>query len=138
MKHLVLALIPLAVALVLVARVVSAKDDAAGKTLLSHDVYFALKDNSADAKKKLVDLCAKYLTRHEGTVFFAAGARAEEFTREVNDRDFDVALHIVFKDKAAHDKYQESERHKQFIEAGRDNWKKVRVFDSIIETAVEK
>jgi hypothetical protein len=138
MKKLVLALVPLAVALVLVARAVSAKDDSASKTLLSHDVYFTLKDNSADAKKKLVEACAKYLTRHSGAVFFAAGVRAEDFTREVNDRDFDVALHIVFKDKAAHDKYQESERHKQFIEEGKDNWKKVRVFDSIIETAAEK
>ena len=138
MKHLVLALIPLAIALVLVVRVVSAKDDSAGKTLLSHDVYFTLKDNSALAKKKLVDSCKKYLTDHSGTVFFAAGVRAEEFTREVNDRDFDVALHIVFKDKQSHDKYQEAERHKQFIADGKDNWKTVRVFDSTVETVPQK
>jgi hypothetical protein len=135
MKHLLLALIPVAVALVLVVRVVSARDDAAGKNMLSHDVYFTLKDNSAEAKKKLVDSCKKYLTGHSGEVFFAAGPRAEEFSREVNDRDFDVALHIVFKDKASHDKYQDAEKHKQFIEEGRDNWKKVRVFDSYLEAA---
>jgi hypothetical protein len=101
-------------------------------SLLSHDVYFTLKDNSADSRNKLVDACKKYLTHHAGEVFFAAGTRAEEFTREINDRDFDVALHIVFKDKDAHDKYQDAERHKQFIEENKDNWKKVRVFDSMV------
>ena len=100
--------------------------------MLAHNVYFALKDNSVDAKKKLVDACKKYLSSHPGEVFFAAGTRAEDLTREVNDRDFDVALHIVFKDKAAHDTYQDHERHKQFIAENKDNWKKVRVFDSVV------
>jgi len=100
--------------------------------MLAHNVYFALKDNSAAAKNKLVDACKKYLSNHPGEVFFAAGTRAEDLTREVNDRDFDVALHIVFKDKAAHDKYQDDKRHKQFIEENKDNWKKVRVFDSVV------
>ena len=100
--------------------------------MLAHNVYFALKDNTAETRKKLVDACKKYLSNHPGEVFFAAGTRAEDLTREVNDRDFDVALHIVFKDKAAHDKYQEDKRHKQFIEENKDNWKKVRVFDSVV------
>ncbi|HWG43570.1 MAG TPA: Dabb family protein [Gemmataceae bacterium] len=102
------------------------------KGMVSHDVYFALKDNSAAAKKKLVDACKKYLSKHPGEVFFAAGTIAEDLNREVNDRAFDVALHIVFKDKAAHDAYQNAERHKQFIEENKDNWKKVRVFDSVV------
>ena len=109
------------------------KADTKGGAVLSHDVYFTLKDKAPEAKKKLVDACKKYLTRHAGEVFFAAGTLAEDFTREVNDRDFDVALHIVFKDKASHDTYQDSGRHKQFIEENRDNWKKVRVFDSYVE-----
>ena len=100
--------------------------------MLAHNVYFALKDNSAETRKKLVDACKKYLSSHPGEVFFAAGTRAEDLTREVNDRDFDVSLHIVFKDKAAHDKYQEDKRHKQFIAENKDNWKKVRVFDSVV------
>jgi Stress responsive A/B Barrel Domain len=101
--------------------------------LLSHDVYFSLKDNSAAAKKKLVEACKKYLSGHEGEVFFAAGTRAESFKREVNDQDFDVALQIVFKDQAAHDKYQDAKRHLQFIAENKDNLKKVRVFDSFVQ-----
>ncbi len=101
--------------------------------MIVHDVYFALKDNSPEAKQKLVAACKKYLTEHPGTEFFAAGILAESLNRPVNDRDFDVALHIVFKDKAAHDKYNVAERHLKFIEENKDNWKKVRVFDSAVE-----
>ena len=101
--------------------------------MLSHDVYFSLKDNSPDGKKKLVAACVKYLKGHEGEIFFAAGVLAEDLKREVNDTQFDVALHIVFKDLAAHDKYQDHKRHQQFIAENKDNWKKVRVFDSTVE-----
>jgi hypothetical protein len=101
--------------------------------MLSHDVYFSLKDNSPQAKKKLVAACKKYLSGHPGEVFFAAGTLAESLKREVNDVQFDVALHIVFKDMASHDKYQEAKRHQQFIDENKDNWKKVRVFDSVVE-----
>ena len=94
-----------------------------------------LKDNSEAARGKLVAACQKYLTGHEGTVFFSVGKVAGDLTREVNDRDFDVALHVVFKDKASHDKYQEAARHKQFIAENSENWKKVRVFDSYVEVA---
>src|SRR5215471_17071798 len=67
--------------------------------MIIHNVYFSLKDNSPEAKKKLVAACKKYLSKHPGTVFFAAGTRGAEFDRSVNDRDWDVALHIVFQDK---------------------------------------
>ena len=101
---------------------------------LAHDVYFTLRDASPGAKQKLVDACRLYLTGHEGTVFFAAGVRAEEMTREVNDRSFDVGLHVYFRDKAAHDAYQDHPRHQQFIAEMNANWKTVRVFDSWVET----
>jgi hypothetical protein len=100
---------------------------------VGHMVYFQLKDPSAAEKKKLVDACKKYLKDHDGVVYFAAGVIADELKREVNDRDWDVALHLVFKDKASHDKYQDAKTHKQFIDENKDNWKKVRVFDSLIE-----
>src|SRR5262249_32636131 len=101
--------------------------------LLSHDVYFTLKDSSAPAKAKLVAACKKYLSKHPGEIFFAAGTRALDLTREVNDQDFDVALHIVVENKASQDKYQTAPRHQQFIEENRANWKKVRVFDSVVQ-----
>ena len=126
----VLGLLGLALAALLAhARRPSEAADARGPHLV-HNVFFTLKDNSAAAKKRLTQACRKYLTKHPGAVYFAAGPRAEELARDLNDRDFDVALTIVFRDKAAHDKYQEARRHKQFIAENKDNWKKVRVFDS--------
>lgn len=98
--------------------------------MLSHDVYFTLKDDSPKAKEALVAGCKKFLSEHPGVVWFAAGALVEEHERDVNDRDFDVALHIVFKDKASHDKYQEADAHHKFIEEYNENWESVRVFDS--------
>ena len=111
------------------------RTEAAGakEPMIVHDVYLALKDNSAAARQKLVDACKKYLSKHPGEVFFAAGTLAEDLKREVNDRDFDVALHIVFRDRKAHDQYQDAPRHKQFIDENKDNWKKVRVFDSVVQ-----
>jgi hypothetical protein len=108
------------------------KREKAEGPMLAHNVYFTLKDNSPEARKKLVDACKKYLSKHPGEVFFAAGTLAEDLNRPVNDRDFDVALNIVFKDKASHDQYQDAPRHKQFIEENKDGWKKVRVFDSAV------
>ncbi len=101
--------------------------------MLVHNVYFALKDRSAAAKAKLVAACKQYLTGHPGTLFFAAGTLAEALDRAVNVRDFDVALHLVFTEQAAHDQYQEAPRHEQFIAENQDNWAGVRVFDSVVD-----
>jgi hypothetical protein len=105
----------------------------AGAQMLAHNVYFKLNDQSDAAKAKLVAACQKYLKGHQGTAFFAAGTLAAEFDREVNDRDFDVALHIVFRSKADHDRYQVHERHEKFIAENNANWAKVRVFDSYVK-----
>ena len=99
----------------------------------AHNVYFSLNDPSEAARRKLVEACRKHLWGHPGTVSFAAGTLAEDCKRPVNDRDFDVAMHLVFKDKAAHDEYQKAARHQTFIEENQSNWKKVRVFDSSVE-----
>jgi hypothetical protein len=102
---------------------------------LAHMVYFKLKDSSGASRAKVVAACKLYLAGHEGTVSFATGTLAGDLTREVNDRDFDVSLHMVFASKAAHDKYQEHPRHLKFIAENRDNWEKVRVFDSYLSPA---
>lgn len=104
--------------------------------MLAHMVYFALNEPTDENKRKVLDGCQKYLTGHPGTVFYAAGTCATEYDRPVNDRDFDVALQLVFKDRGAQDAYQVSERHKQFVDECKPLWKKVRVFDSEVSGAV--
>jgi hypothetical protein len=130
MKRLLTSFSVVALALSLTALPATAEKDKVAEPMIVHDVYFTLKDNSPAAQAKLVAACKKYLSGHPGTVYFSAGVLAKDLNRDVNDRDWDVALHLVFENKAAHDKYQDAERHKKFIEENKDNWKKVRVFDS--------
>lgn len=104
----------------------------AGATLLAHNVFFTLKDRSPAARKKLVEACRHYLLGHPGVVFFACGTLAEELSRPVNDRDFDVGLHIVFVSREAHDQYQESPAHVKFVDENRAGWERVRVFDTVV------
>ena len=103
--------------------------------MLAHNVFFSLKDASESARQRLIDACKKHLTPHEGIVSFACGTLAPDLNRAVNDRDFDVALHIVFRTKQDHDRYQEAPLHHRFVDENKENWKKVRVFDSVVEQA---
>ncbi len=98
--------------------------------MLAHNVFFTLEDASAAKVTALVDACQQYLKVHPGVVFFAAGTVGNEFARPVNDRMYQVALHVVFTDKAAHDLYQVAPDHLTFIEQYKSNWRNVRVFDS--------
>jgi len=99
---------------------------------LAHNVFFKLEDNSPVKVQALIDDCKKYLNVQAGIVFFAAGSICSELDRDVNDRNWDVALHIVFIDKPAHDAYQEDATHNKFIDLNKANWTSVRVFDSLV------
>ncbi len=99
---------------------------------LAHMVYFQLTDDTPATRERLVKACQKYLSGHDGTIYFSVGVLAADMNRDVNDRDFDVALHAVFRDRAAHDRYQSHARHVKFIEENSALWSKVRVFDSYL------
>jgi hypothetical protein len=103
--------------------------------MLAHNVYFTLNDSSEAAKGALVAACKTYLARHPGVIFFAAGTLQPGLDRPVNDRGFDVALHVVFDSLASHDAYQQAPDHLRFIEENKANWKQVRVFDSNVAPA---
>ena len=99
---------------------------------LAHMVFFTLKDRSPEARERLAASCRKHLADHEGTVYFSVGTIAEDVEEPVSVRDFDVALHLVFEDKAAEAKYLVDPRHKAFVEENKEAWSKVRVFDSYL------
>ena len=107
-----------------------AADGAKGPKIV-HNVYFSLKEPSDEAVAKLVADCKKYLAPQPGVDYFAVGGLAKDLTREVNDRAWDVGLHVVFVDRAAHDRYQDDEQHHKFIAENKATWAKVRVFDTI-------
>lgn len=113
----------------------SAADRPAEKEpMLAHNVFFTLTDNSPAAKRALVEDGHKYLAPIPGIVFYAAGTLSD-VDRPVNDRGFDVALHVVFKNKDALMKYLVHPRHLEYVEKHKPNWKKVRVFDSVVRGA---
>ncbi len=99
-------------------------------TMLGHMVYFTLKEPTAENVEGLIASCMEHLSGHPGTVLFAAGPLVTDLDREVNDRDFHVALQLVFASRADHDVYQVSERHLTFIATNKESWAKVRVFDA--------
>lgn len=99
---------------------------------LAHNVFFTLNDSSPEKVEGLVQACHKYLKNHPGVVYFAAGTLVEELQRPVNDRAFQVALHVVFDGKESHDAYQTAADHLAFIAENKENWQQVRVFDSYV------
>jgi hypothetical protein len=99
---------------------------------LAHNVFFKLKDSTPANVDALVAACHKYLNVQAGIVFFAAGPICRELDRPVNDRDWDVGLHLVFDTKASHDAYQDDATHNTFIDEHKPTWAGVRVFDSYV------
>ena len=132
MKRIAVVCVVLALALGAYTTAREAKEAVKGPALV-HNVFFSLKDSSAESKKKFVASCKKHLTKHPGEVYFAAGPLVADLKRPVNDVEFDVCLTIVFENRAAHDKYQDAKRHLAFIDENKDSWKKVRVFDSYVD-----
>ena len=133
---------PLAVAAAVALAVASAgaqvkpeKKQGPAGPMIGHMVFFKLKDPTPAARQKLVAACDTYLSKHDGVVFYSAGPIAADFKREVNVTDWDVALHLVFADKAAHDRYQDHPDHVKFIAENKDIWAAVRVFDSELRSA---
>ena len=63
----------LSAAVFLASVVVASVGEARAADALSHDVFFSLKDNSEAARGKLTAACQKYLSGHDGTVFFSVG-----------------------------------------------------------------
>lgn len=97
---------------------------------LAHMVYFNLSEPTEANRQALIKACYKHLSKHDGTTHFSVGVVAAGLDRPVNDRAFDVALHLVFDSREAHDKYQDHPRHLKFIDEVMPMLAKVRVFDA--------
>lgn len=97
---------------------------------VSHSVYFKLNERTPEAAEALVAECKEKLDGHPGVLAFNVGVLGTGFDRPVNDNDFDVALYLLFENRAAHDMYQVSDRHQSYISANKEKWAQVRVFDA--------
>ena len=105
MEHAIIRHLPLVLAAALGA---GARPAGGAEPQLAHMVFFTLKDHCPEARRRLVAACHEHLSGHEGTVSFSVGTIAEDVVEPVSDRDFDVALHLLFENKAAIAAYQKS------------------------------
>ena len=99
---------------------------------LAHHVFFTLVDDSEAGVNRLLAACEQYLTDHERVVDFAVGRRDTTLNRPVNNTDYHVSLHVVVRDRAAHDVYQTAPRHLEFIAQEKETWKSAVIFDSLL------
>ncbi len=97
---------------------------------IAHMVFFKLKDRTPTGRQKLVAALDKLAAASAGVVYYSAGVIGENNEPAVSDREFDVALHLVFEDKAAHAKYLPHPAHVKFVADNKADWAGVRVFDS--------
>ena len=101
--------------------------------MVSHNVFLTLNDRSPEGRRRCVEACQTYLTEHPGTVSIAIGTLADDIQWDVSDRDFDVSVSILFRDRIALDEYLESPRHEAFLEKHAAEWTRLRCFDAYVE-----
>lgn len=105
-----------------------AQREGAGAGLV-HSVYFTLREDSPEARARLVADC-RTLAVIDGVETLEVGVRDESQTREVNDQEFDVALTVGFRDAAALARYIDHPVHQQLLAKNGATFAKVRVFDA--------
>ncbi|MGE4285311.1 MAG: Dabb family protein [Phycisphaerae bacterium] len=82
--------------------------------MLVHSVYFWLKKDVTDEQRAFFKTCLDRLKNVEEAVAVYTGSPSTT-NRPVIERSYDFALTLVFKDMPAHDAYQVSPPHKQFL-----------------------
>ena len=96
--------------------------------MFSHVVIFWTDPANPEAVDQLLAGMAKYLKPIPGVVHFHAGKMAPSH-RPVVDQSYQVALNLVFPDKAAESAYQVHPMHLDFVKFCSPLWKKVTVYD---------
>jgi hypothetical protein len=95
-----------------------------------HAVYFWLRDDlSAEDRATFAELVQSLTTIedvHQGHI-----GRPADTDRPVIDRSYSWAEILIFKDRAAHDRYQVHPLHQKFVERCATFWTRVLIYDSV-------
>jgi len=83
--------------------------------MFSHVVIFWTDPAQPNAAGELLAGCEKYLKTIPGVLHYHAGKMVGS-PRPVVDQSYQVALNVVFADKAAQDAYQVHPQHLEFID----------------------
>lgn len=109
---------------------------------IRHSIYILMKDTGSDAVERQLQLGRRLLTGHPGQIGFSAAVLATGLVRHQqvpylqNYTAFTVSFHFVWENAAAHDEYQTSDRHRQFIAQSNSNWERLIVLDSVTADGV--
>jgi Stress responsive A/B Barrel Domain len=85
------------------------------KRPFAHMFFFQLCDTTPELVKKFIELCEKYLGDHPGQDHFSVGVRALEINRDVSGTNFEVSVHMIFRDYDNFNTYSNSPEHEEFI-----------------------
>ena len=99
------------------------------RAMFSHVVIFWTKSDRPEAVEELLAGAEKYLRPCPGVLHYHCGQMVGSH-RDVVDQSYQVALNLVFEDKAAQDAYQEHPLHVEFVEkVFKPNCERVLVYD---------
>jgi hypothetical protein len=98
--------------------------------------FFQLCDTTPELVKTFIELCRKYLSGHPGQEHFSVGFRALEINRDVSGTDFQVSVHMIFKNIAAFNTYSADPGHEEFITESAGMSPTRIVYDSYLELSV--
>ena len=102
----------------------------------AHMFFFQLSDTSKEVANKFIELCVEYLSGHPGQEHFSVGYRALEINRNVSAKDFEISIHMIFKNIEAFEKYSSNERHDMFITESAGMSPTRIVYDSFLQVSV--
>jgi hypothetical protein len=103
----------------------------------AHMFFFQLADTSRELVQEFIDLSIKYLSHHPGQEHFSIGCRALEINRAVSATNFEIAIHMIFTNEAAYNKYSKDQRHLDFITHSAGMSPSRIVYDSFLQASVE-
>lgn len=98
-----------------------------------HTVFFWNADGLTDAQSAELRAGIESLRAVPSVGKMMIGGAAGSENRDVVDHSYDHALIVHFADQAAHDAYQIDPVHTAFVEAHKEKWGKVVVYDSLVE-----
>ena len=98
--------------------------------MLVHSVFFWLKENLNEKEVELFRNELGNLGQIPEVEKLYIGKPAPTSKRPVIDDSYDFCLTVVLENVSAHDKYQESHIHLEFIEKCSQLWERVKIYDA--------
>jgi len=98
--------------------------------MLVHTVFFNLRKDLDGSEVTEFRMGLESLKRIGHAEAAYVGSPADVPERPVLVKNYDFCLTVLLKDVAAHDAYQQDPVHQAFIEAHKEKWKQVKVYDA--------